>query len=131
MHLKRSNKNMESRCITILTYGFLALTAKSRTSALRRNSAFDLYAENTRLEADIIATKSTDVISLCAQFCLSKCHCKSFNLNPTKKLCQILSKSHEDIGSSKLTSVIGWHYYMKTSKLVSNSYNSIFWQLKA
>ena len=92
----------------IALFILLLLTAFANShETTQRSWLMDLYAENTKLELSVIATKTTDVVSSCAHFCLRHCNCKSFNFNAIKKICEILSRTRHEVGPEKLKAISG------------------------
>eukprot|EP00795_Rhopilema_esculentum_P013208 gene13208-4024_t len=77
----------------------------------RKESLFKIGGRGTRLDANIISSKTSSRLSLCAKSCIDEASCKSFNYNVVALICQLLSKDKNDVGAEKLLAVEGWNYY--------------------
>ena len=113
MQLKFAQLVLNILCLTARTSGYI--------SAANRNAFYHLYKDNARLSAAVNETKTTDLLTSCAHFCLARCFCNRFNYNPLKRLCEILSGSQHDFGAEQLQPVIGWqHYVVKEVGFISH-----------
>ncbi|XP_065051586.1 uncharacterized protein LOC135681186 isoform X2 [Rhopilema esculentum] len=77
----------------------------------RKESLFKIGGRGTRLDANIISSKTSSRLSLCAKSCIDEASCKSFNYNVVALICQLLSKDKNDVGAEKLLAVEGWNHY--------------------
>lgn len=76
-----------------------------------RESTFKLFVKDSRLDANVISTKSYDSLSRCALICQQAADCRSFNFHPAREKCEVLSQSVQEAGSSKILSSDGWRHY--------------------
>ena len=90
----------------------------------RKESLFKIGGRGTRLDANIISSKTSPRLSLCAKSCIDETSCKSFNYNVVALICQLLSKDKNDVGVEKLVAVDGWNHYQPIEFMVRRKISS-------
>ena len=98
---------------------FLCTRIRDNSGSHRRNGLFELTASGFRLEAAVTAAKRTERLFSCSHFCLAVSSCRSFNYNPLENLCEILSRTQQDVGADKLKFGSGWQLYRPTLSKVT------------
>ena len=92
----------------------------------RKESLFKIGGRGTRLDGNIISSKTSSKLSLCAKSCIDETSCKSFNYNVVALICQLLSKDKNDVGVEKLVAAQGWNHYHPVEFMVRQKMNFFF-----